>query len=407
MTASSRIAKTFATATAITVHGLALWAITPDIEIEMEGSGGAMQASLGNAFSDMVEGTVSPAKTEELTEPDDPEAQAEPTEAEPTEADRTEELTEETPPEETAQDQPEEAREAERPQQQTAEMTPEETRPDAPQPVAQDTPDQPQEPQQAETATAPEAPDQVTADVAVAQDAEMPEPETLQQTAPDEVQQAEPQPAETPLAALEPTRPELAEPVTSTTLAESAETIEADPETSPAVSRSLRPQTRPRAIEEEQERLARQREQERQERQAEQRRQQQQQQQQAARQQPQGNASQNATTGAATGAETTRQQANTGTGRSAQSGNAAASNYPGQVMRQISRVRRPQVGSRGTAVVAFTISPSGGLSGLSLARSSGNGRLDQAALGVVRRAAPFPAPPPGARRSFSINIKGG
>lgn len=419
MTTSSRLAKTLATATAITVHGLALWAITPDMQIEMEGSGGATQASLGNSFADMVEGTTSPAETEELTEPDDPEAETEPTETEATEADQTEELTEETPPEETAQDQPEEAREAEAPEQQTAETTPEETRPDAPEPVAQDTPEQPQtpqQPQQAETATAPEAPDQVTADVAVAQDTEMSEPETLQKTAPDEVQQAEPtaepQPAEPPVAAtepqaIEPTQPEptLAEPVPSTNLAESAETIEAEEETSPAVSRSLRPQTRPQAIEEEQERLARQREQERQERQAEQRRQQQQQQ--VTRQQPQGNANQNARTGTATGAETNQRQANTGTGRSAESGNAAASNYPGQVMRQISRVRRPQVGSRGTAVVAFTISSSGGLAGLSLARSSGNGRLDQAAMGVIRRAAPFPAPPPGARRSFSINIKGG
>ena len=156
MTASSRLAKTLAAATALTVHGLALWAITPDIEIEMEGSGGAMQASLGNSFSDMVEGTVSPAETEELTEPDAPEAQAEPTEAETTEADQPEALTEETPTGETAQDQPEEAREAETPEQQTAETTPEETRPDAPEPVAHDTPEQPQppqQPQQAETAT--------------------------------------------------------------------------------------------------------------------------------------------------------------------------------------------------------------------------------------------------------------
>ncbi|MEQ8896809.1 MAG: TonB family protein [Roseovarius sp.] len=381
MTTSSRLAKTLATATAITLHGLALWAVTPDIEIEMEGSGGEMQASLGNSFSDMVEGTMSPAETEELTEPDAPEAEAEPTEPKTTEADQTEERTAETPPEET--------------------------RPDVPKPVTQDTPEQPQQPQQAETATAPAAPDQTIADVAMAQDTETPEPETLQQTAPEEVQQAEPQPAVTPLAALEPTQaePTRAAPVPSTNLAESAETIEADTETSPAVSRSLRPQNRPKAIEEEQERLARQREKERQQRQAEQRRQQQQQQ--AARQQPQGNASQNATTGAATGAETNRRQANTGTGQSSEAGNAAVSNYPGQVMRQISRVRRPQVGSRGTAVIAFTVSSSGGLAGLSLTRSSGNGRLDQAALGVVRRAAPFPAPPPGARRSFSINIKGG
>ena len=35
MTASSRLAKTLAAATALTVHGLALWAITPDIEIEI------------------------------------------------------------------------------------------------------------------------------------------------------------------------------------------------------------------------------------------------------------------------------------------------------------------------------------------------------------------------------------
>ena len=32
--------------------------------------------------------------------------------------------------------------------------------------------------------------------------------------------------------------------------------------------------------------------------------------------------------------------------------------------------------------------------------------LDQAALGIIRKAAPFPRPPAGARRNFSIQIKG-
>lgn len=127
------------------------------------------------------------------------------------------------------------------------------------------------------------------------------------------------------------------------------------------------------------------------------------------RQQPQQRstqgAEQNAVAGSATGA---RQQSNTraGTGTSTQQGNASVSNYPGKVMRRISRVPRPRVGSQGTAVVAFRVSSGGGLAGASLARSSGNANLDQAALNLVRRAAPFPPPPPGAQRSFTISIKG-
>ena len=49
----------------------------------------------------------------------------------------------------------------------------------------------------------------------------------------------------------------------------------------------------------------------------------------------------------------------------------------------------------------------GTLAAISLARSSGSGELDQAALRVIRRAAPFPAPPPSARRNFTIRIQGG
>ena len=89
-----------------------------------------------------------------------------------------------------------------------------------------------------------------------------------------------------------------------------------------------------------------------------------------------------------------------------QAGNAAASNYPGQVMRAISRLRRPSVNSRGTATVSFRIASTGALAGLNLVRSSGSPALDAAALDLVRRAAPFPRPPAGARVSFSIGIEG-
>lgn len=122
--------------------------------------------------------------------------------------------------------------------------------------------------------------------------------------------------------------------------------------------------------------------------------------------QPRGNADQTTTTGNATGAQQRSTTATTGTGTTSQAGNAAISNYPGQVMRRISRVSRPRVGNTGTAVIAFSIGSNGGLASLSVARSSGSARLDQAALTVIRRAAPFPVPPPGARRNFTIQIKG-
>ena len=58
----------------------------------------------------------------------------------------------------------------------------------------------------------------------------------------------------------------------------------------------------------------------------------------------------------------------------------------------------------GSAVVAFAIGPAGGITGLHLARSSGNTQLDQAAIATVRSAAPFPPPPAGVNPAFSIQI---
>ena len=122
---------------------------------------------------------------------------------------------------------------------------------------------------------------------------------------------------------------------------------------------------------------------------------------------PRGNAARSANTGTASGTTASRATTQGSTKQqSRESGNAAALNYPGKVLRRISRVGKPRVNNRGTAVVAFSISGSGGLASLSIARSSGSPALDQAALRVIRKAAPFPAPPRGAQRSYSIKVKG-
>ncbi len=119
-----------------------------------------------------------------------------------------------------------------------------------------------------------------------------------------------------------------------------------------------------------------------------------------------GNATRNARAGEAAGKpQATARQSGIG-GRQHAAGHAAASNYPGLIMRALSRAGKPSVDARGRAVVAFTIASNGGLSAISLARSSGSSALDQAAVRLVRGAGPFPRPPEGARRNFSIQIKG-
>lgn len=85
-------------------------------------------------------------------------------------------------------------------------------------------------------------------------------------------------------------------------------------------------------------------------------------------------------------------------------GSAAVSGYPGRIRTRLLRAlrsaaaggRRPM---RGEAEVGFTIAGDGSVSGLRIVRSSGRAALDEAMLGAVRRAAPFPAIPPEAGRS--------
>ena len=92
-------------------------------------------------------------------------------------------------------------------------------------------------------------------------------------------------------------------------------------------------------------------------------------------------------------------------GKSQDVGNKAASNYPGQVLRRIQRISRPRVRSKGRAQVSFRISASGGLEAARISRSSGSAKLDQAALRIIKKAAPFPKPPAGAQRSYSVFIE--
>jgi periplasmic protein TonB len=90
---------------------------------------------------------------------------------------------------------------------------------------------------------------------------------------------------------------------------------------------------------------------------------------------------------------------------SANSGNAAAANYPGKVYAKIARTRQRNAGGKGVAHVSFQVTASGQAVSITVSRSSGNARVDKAAIDHVRRAAPFAAPPAGARTRFVIPIE--
>ena len=94
-------------------------------------------------------------------------------------------------------------------------------------------------------------------------------------------------------------------------------------------------------------------------------------------------------------------------GRKKAAGRAAIANYRGRVQSHLSRYKRsPGGGQRGRAVVSFSISRSGGVSGVRLVRSSGNAAIDRATLAMVRRASPFPPIPAGGpgRMRFSVPV---
>lgn len=80
----------------------------------------------------------------------------------------------------------------------------------------------------------------------------------------------------------------------------------------------------------------------------------------------------------------------------------SALNYAAIVRARVAGRKPAGAGRRGTVVISFGVTRSGGLSYASIARSSGDRALDSSVLSAVRSAGPFPAPPPGAQLRFAM-----
>lgn len=119
-----------------------------------------------------------------------------------------------------------------------------------------------------------------------------------------------------------------------------------------------------------------------------------------------GSGLRNSIRGQSSGQAKAKQTSSSQSVNAAEQGNAqAASNYPGQVFQRLNRVRKPKGIGRGATLVAFQVSRSGGLASASVVKSSGNKRLDRAALQHVSKAAPFPSPPKGAKTRFTFKFE--
>ncbi|MEL7040978.1 MAG: TonB family protein [Pseudomonadota bacterium] len=94
------------------------------------------------------------------------------------------------------------------------------------------------------------------------------------------------------------------------------------------------------------------------------------------------------------------------TATSSMAGNAAQDNYAGQVMRHLLRVRRPRASRAGSTYIRFELDENGKIIDLAVTTSSGSRRFDREAIKVVERAEPFPPPPAGVARTFTVEIEG-
>ena len=86
-----------------------------------------------------------------------------------------------------------------------------------------------------------------------------------------------------------------------------------------------------------------------------------------------------------------------------------ANAYRSSVYKRVQAARRyPEsarsAGTEGSALLRFTIDAAGRVVSASIVASSGKPDLDAEALASVRRAAPFPAPPPGVDRTFPVRM---
>ena len=343
----SRVVIVLCTGAALAVHGAGLWVSETPKRIEIAGGAGDVQVMLGSSFADMVAGAARPVSETTVT----PRRQSE------HEVDQTE------PGAALRPDATDTAQAAPPPLRRTRADTPPRAAPATP---AETTPPTPSE---AKRATAPSA-----ATVA----AVMPEEPPARAQDVDVARKPDASAADRAQAARAP------EP--------RKKTLRAETDGGQGVQVSRRPQSRPRAVEQ----AAAARQSTEPDREA------------AVRGASGSNADRDANRGSTAGRETATapRQGRETSRRSAEQGTAATSNYPGEVMRHLARVPRPRASGRGAALVQFSVADGGRLASARLARSSGSTRLDRAALTVVRRAAPFPAPPRGAQRTFSVKIEG-
>lgn len=85
---------------------------------------------------------------------------------------------------------------------------------------------------------------------------------------------------------------------------------------------------------------------------------------------------------------------------------AQGATYKGKVWRHLQRFRRSNVVGPGSAFVGFALEDRGKVTELSIVRTSGSSRFDGEALQMVRRAEPFPVPPPHVAHAFIFEITG-
>ncbi|MBK0328974.1 energy transducer TonB [Rhodobacteraceae bacterium F11138] len=84
------------------------------------------------------------------------------------------------------------------------------------------------------------------------------------------------------------------------------------------------------------------------------------------------------------------------------SGNASVTNYAGRVLVHLNRAPSVRISMRGAAWVHFVINPDGSLARVDIIDSTGSFEIEQAAREQVRKAAPFPRPPDGTRKTLTF-----
>ena len=87
-----------------------------------------------------------------------------------------------------------------------------------------------------------------------------------------------------------------------------------------------------------------------------------------------------------------------------------SANYNGIVAAHLARYKQypaaaRSAGAQGVATVSFSIDGGGRVTSARLAGSSGNPAIDQEVVAMARRASPFPAPPDGKGRNFTVPVR--